>query len=145
VVDWSDPQGSRNHIGALLLGYFTPGGELIYAGRVGTGMTIGELKRLHARLRSLGCIRCRCRNRHRALAGLDRRSKSCPLGVVRNGCRGQRRRDDARRSAAARQLSRRTRGQAGGRRGAAGSADLTTLTSSIDRLLILPRFGGHRC
>jgi hypothetical protein len=42
VVGWSDPEGSRHRIGALLLGYYTPGGELLYAGRVGTGMTVAE-------------------------------------------------------------------------------------------------------
>jgi DNA ligase D-like protein (predicted ligase) len=53
VVGWSDPEGSRHHIGALLLGYYTPDGELIYAGRVGTGMTIAELERLYAHLQPL--------------------------------------------------------------------------------------------
>jgi ATP-dependent DNA ligase len=33
VVGWSDPEGSRPHLGALLLGYFTDDGKLIYAGR----------------------------------------------------------------------------------------------------------------
>jgi DNA ligase D-like protein (predicted ligase) len=50
VVGWSDPEGSRHRIGALLLGYYTSDGKLIYAGRVGTGMTVAELQRLHARL-----------------------------------------------------------------------------------------------
>jgi hypothetical protein len=39
VVDWSDPEGSRPHLGALLLGYYTDDGKLIYAGRVSTGMS----------------------------------------------------------------------------------------------------------
>jgi DNA ligase D-like protein (predicted ligase) len=46
VVGWTDPTGSRSHIGALLLGYYTPKGRLHYAGRAGTGMTDKELKRL---------------------------------------------------------------------------------------------------
>jgi bifunctional non-homologous end joining protein LigD len=46
VVGWTDPEGSRSHIGALLLGYYTEHGQLHYAGRVGTGMTEKELKRL---------------------------------------------------------------------------------------------------
>src|SRR2546423_8247688 len=33
VVGWSDPEGSRHRIGALLLAYYTPDGKLIYAGR----------------------------------------------------------------------------------------------------------------
>jgi ATP-dependent DNA ligase len=39
VVGWTDPEGSRPHLGALLLGYYTDDGKLIYAGRVGTGMS----------------------------------------------------------------------------------------------------------
>jgi hypothetical protein len=39
IVGWSDPEGSRPHQGALLLGYYTDDGKLIYAGRVGTGMS----------------------------------------------------------------------------------------------------------
>jgi DNA ligase D-like protein (predicted ligase) len=46
VVGWTDPEGSRSHIGALLLGYYTEDGKLHYAGRAGTGMTTLELKRL---------------------------------------------------------------------------------------------------
>src|SRR5947207_7688546 len=50
VVGWSDPEGSRHRIGALLLGYYTPDGKLIYAGRAGTGMPVAELERLWQRL-----------------------------------------------------------------------------------------------
>jgi bifunctional non-homologous end joining protein LigD len=46
VVGWTDPEGSRAHIGALLLGYYTEDGRLHYAGRAGTGMNDRELKRL---------------------------------------------------------------------------------------------------
>ena len=46
VVGWTDPEGSRSHIGALLLGYYTDDGRLHYAGRAGTGMSDKELKRL---------------------------------------------------------------------------------------------------
>jgi bifunctional non-homologous end joining protein LigD len=54
VVGWSDPEGSRHRIGALLLGYYTLNdGKLIYAGRVGTGMPIAELERLYGRLQTL--------------------------------------------------------------------------------------------
>jgi bifunctional non-homologous end joining protein LigD len=53
VVGWSDPEGSRHRIGALLLGYYTPDGDLIYAGRVGTGMPAVELERLWHRLQPL--------------------------------------------------------------------------------------------
>jgi ATP-dependent DNA ligase len=53
VVGWSDPEGSRHRIGALLLGYYTPDGTLIYAGRAGTGMPVAELERLWHRLHPL--------------------------------------------------------------------------------------------
>jgi bifunctional non-homologous end joining protein LigD len=53
VVGWSDPEGSRHLIGSLLLGYYTPQGKLIYAGRVGTGMPVAELERLWRRLQPL--------------------------------------------------------------------------------------------
>jgi bifunctional non-homologous end joining protein LigD len=46
VVGWTDPEGSRRHIGALLLGYYTEDGRLHYAGRAGTGMNDRELERL---------------------------------------------------------------------------------------------------
>ena len=53
VVGWSDPEGSRHRIGALLLGYYTPDGRLLYAGRVGTGMATDELERVWRRLEPL--------------------------------------------------------------------------------------------
>ena len=53
VVGWTDPEGSRSHIGALLLGYYTEDGRLHYAGRAGTGMTEKELKRLAGVLKPL--------------------------------------------------------------------------------------------
>ncbi|SEP49365.1 DNA ligase D [Rhodospirillales bacterium URHD0017] len=46
VIGWTDPEGSRSHLGALLLGYYTEDGRLHYAGRAGTGITDKELKRL---------------------------------------------------------------------------------------------------
>jgi len=53
VVGWSDPERSRHRIGSLPLGYYTPQGELLYAGRVGTGMPVAELERLWQRLQPL--------------------------------------------------------------------------------------------
>jgi bifunctional non-homologous end joining protein LigD len=38
ILGWSDLEGTRPHLGALLLGYHSDDGKLIYAGRVGTGM-----------------------------------------------------------------------------------------------------------
>jgi DNA ligase D-like protein (predicted ligase) len=53
VVGWTDPEGSRPHLGALLLGYYTDDGKLIYAGRVGTGMPDKVLADLRRRLEPL--------------------------------------------------------------------------------------------
>ncbi len=53
IVGWSDPEGTRPHLGALLLGYYTDDGKLIYAGRVGTGMPDKVLADLRRRLQPL--------------------------------------------------------------------------------------------
>ena len=53
VVGWTDPEGSRPYLGALLLAYYDPDGRLVYAGRVGTGIRQAELERLWRRLASL--------------------------------------------------------------------------------------------
>jgi bifunctional non-homologous end joining protein LigD len=53
VVGWTDPEGSRPYLGALLLGYYADDGKLIYAGRVGTGMSQKVLKDLRRRLEPL--------------------------------------------------------------------------------------------
>jgi bifunctional non-homologous end joining protein LigD len=53
VVGWTDPEGSRPFIGALLLRYYDPHGRLIYAGRVGTGMRADQLGDLLRRMQPL--------------------------------------------------------------------------------------------
>jgi DNA ligase D-like protein (predicted ligase) len=53
VVGWTDPEGSRPWLGALLLAYYDPDGQLVYAGRVGTGIGQAELGRLWHRLQPL--------------------------------------------------------------------------------------------
>jgi DNA ligase D-like protein (predicted ligase) len=53
VVGWTDPEGSRPHLGALLLGYYTDDGRLMYAGRVGTGMSDKVLADLRRKLEPL--------------------------------------------------------------------------------------------
>jgi hypothetical protein len=53
VVGWTDPEGARPWLGALLLAYYDPVGRLIYAGRVGAGIDHAELERLWRRLQSL--------------------------------------------------------------------------------------------
>ncbi|MGC9318013.1 MAG: DNA ligase D [Armatimonadota bacterium] len=52
IVGWTDPGGSRAGFGALLLGYHE-GGELRYAGKVGTGFSEEQLRSIHRRLREL--------------------------------------------------------------------------------------------
>ena len=53
VIGWTDPEGARPFLGALLLGYYDPDGRLTYAGRVGTGINQAELERLWRRLQPL--------------------------------------------------------------------------------------------
>jgi DNA ligase D-like protein (predicted ligase) len=53
VIGWTDPEGARPFLGALLLGYYDPDGRLTYAGRVGTGINQAELARLYRRLKPL--------------------------------------------------------------------------------------------
>jgi ATP-dependent DNA ligase len=53
VVGWTDPEGSRPWLGALLLAYYDPDGKLVYAGRAGTGIDHAELERLWRRLQPL--------------------------------------------------------------------------------------------
>jgi hypothetical protein len=53
VVGWTDPEGARPWLGALLLAYYDPDGRLIYAGRAGTGIDHAELDRLWRRLQPL--------------------------------------------------------------------------------------------
>lgn len=57
VVGWTDPEGARPRLGALLLGYHAPDGALVYAGRAGSGMTDAELERVWRRLQPLAADR----------------------------------------------------------------------------------------
>jgi ATP-dependent DNA ligase len=91
VVGWSDPEGTRHRLGSLLLGYYTPDGKLIYAGRAGTGMTDKELERLWRKLQPLALDKM-------PLAEVPPRGQSIwdiagvvaiALGQARNGGRGE--------------------------------------------------------
>jgi DNA ligase D-like protein (predicted ligase) len=53
IVGWTPSRGGPQGLGALLLGYHDADGKLVYAGRVGTGMTDGELTDLVKRLKPL--------------------------------------------------------------------------------------------
>ncbi|WP_262700776.1 MULTISPECIES: non-homologous end-joining DNA ligase [Streptomyces] len=52
IGGWTEPQGTRSGLGALLLGYYTDQG-LRYAGKVGTGFDTGTLQALARELRDL--------------------------------------------------------------------------------------------
>ena len=64
VVGWTDPEGSRVALGALLLGYHR-GDDLVYAGKVGTGFSQEVLHDLRRRL-----------------SGLERESSPCTKGKL---------------------------------------------------------------
>ncbi len=49
VGGWTDPRGSRHHLGALLVGYWQ-GDDFVYAGRVGAGLTQQGLAELFGTL-----------------------------------------------------------------------------------------------
>jgi ATP-dependent DNA ligase len=53
VVGWTDPEGRRPWLGALLLAYYDPDGRLVYTSRAGTGINTAELERLWRRLQPL--------------------------------------------------------------------------------------------
>jgi DNA ligase D-like protein (predicted ligase) len=53
VIGWTDPEGARPRLGALLLAYYDSDGRLVYAGRVGAGIDHAELERLWRRLQPL--------------------------------------------------------------------------------------------
>jgi DNA ligase D-like protein (predicted ligase) len=53
IGGYTDPQGSRAGFGALLIGYYDPAGQLVYAGKVGTGFDERTLRSMLARLRGL--------------------------------------------------------------------------------------------
>jgi DNA ligase D-like protein (predicted ligase) len=53
IGGYTDPQGSRLGLGALLVGYYDADGRLCYAGKVGTGFTTASLRSLHESLSAL--------------------------------------------------------------------------------------------
>jgi len=53
VIGWTDPEGARPFLGALLLGHYDPHGRLVFAGRVGSGISQTELEQLWRRLQPL--------------------------------------------------------------------------------------------
>lgn len=53
IGGFTDPQGTRTGLGALLLGYYDSDGQLVYAGKVGTGFSQQTLHRLHDELSAM--------------------------------------------------------------------------------------------
>jgi bifunctional non-homologous end joining protein LigD len=53
IIGWTDPAGSREGLGSLLLGYHDARGNLHYAGRVGTGFSRAVLRDLRSRMEQL--------------------------------------------------------------------------------------------
>jgi bifunctional non-homologous end joining protein LigD len=53
IGGFTDPQGTRTGLGALLLGYYDSDGQLVYAGKVGTGFDQQTLHRLHTELSAM--------------------------------------------------------------------------------------------
>ena len=57
IGGYTEPEGSRKHFGALLVGYYEEG-KLMFAAKVGTGFSAALLQKLHAQfqpLRRKGC------------------------------------------------------------------------------------------
>jgi bifunctional non-homologous end joining protein LigD len=61
VGGWTDPQGSRTGFGSLLLGVHNDIGELVYAGKVGTGFNDKVLKDIQTKLNKLAAIALRAK------------------------------------------------------------------------------------
>src|SRR5438067_641675 len=53
IGGYTDPEGSREAFGALLLGVYEPDGRLTYAGKVGTGFTAATLASVYRALKPL--------------------------------------------------------------------------------------------
>jgi bifunctional non-homologous end joining protein LigD len=57
IAGYTDPEGARTHVGALLFGYYEDG-KLKYAGKVGTGFTMKMLVELKKQLTPLETDAC---------------------------------------------------------------------------------------
>lgn len=53
IGGFTDPEGTRQGIGALLVGFYDAGGALVFAGKVGTGFTVKVATDLRRRLEAL--------------------------------------------------------------------------------------------
>lgn len=57
VGGWTEPRNSREHIGAILVGYYDRSGHLVYAGHTGTGFTRQSLADMYHRLSRIERVR----------------------------------------------------------------------------------------
>jgi bifunctional non-homologous end joining protein LigD len=57
IGGYTPPQGARKHFGAILVGYYKDG-DLVFAGKVGTGFTTKSLATLHKKFRAEECADC---------------------------------------------------------------------------------------
>lgn len=53
VAGWTEPRNSRQHLGALLLGYYDRDGRLVYAGHTGTGFSNRVLEQVYRKLAAI--------------------------------------------------------------------------------------------
>lgn len=58
IGGFTDPEGTREAIGALLVGYHADSGGLVFAGKVGTGFTTSTARALRQRLNALETSTC---------------------------------------------------------------------------------------
>jgi bifunctional non-homologous end joining protein LigD len=58
VGGYTEPRNAREHLGAILLGYYDDAGELIYAGHTGGGFSRKTLDEMYRRLARLERKRC---------------------------------------------------------------------------------------
>jgi bifunctional non-homologous end joining protein LigD len=57
IGGYTDPEGSREHFGSLVLGLYNPQGQLVHVGQAGTGFTQATLKEIFAVLKALATAR----------------------------------------------------------------------------------------
>jgi bifunctional non-homologous end joining protein LigD len=58
IGGFTDPEGTRQGLGALLVGYYDRDGQLVFAGKVGTGFTVKKAQELRTRLDALEVKTC---------------------------------------------------------------------------------------
>lgn len=57
IGGYTDPEGTRQHFGALLVGYYR-GKDLLFAAKVGTGFNTKLLRSLHGNLKAIAQAKC---------------------------------------------------------------------------------------